>query len=826
MNIRSVIIVITIILAVGGGGFFYQNAGKKEANNDNKVIKKSVIQFIPFPTIISDTEGHKDNSLYDLLINKSYKLVSISDAEIKFDTSIVKLPFNLRGLVMHFMYDQENNRVNFNGHGFAKDSVQISGHYEVTNKNNISYNINIKDSDNSLGIKASYNPNETDNLNDGSVSGEFMFKSSDMFTFLDHKKISKLPKEDCEIALQGDFEIKDNKLTSKNLKVTSQDIDASFNFELLDNNKLKLYADLKTLNLDNIIAKTNTKKFANFATYGFIANIVNLDMDTEIKAQKIIYNKLDLASFKLKAGCIEKGCKLDTLSFTLPEGASFSSKGAVTKNKFRPIYKGDFSLRNSNYDSLTSFLGLSKLDKANSKISMSSAVTISPGLLMLEKLELQEEDSALSANSLKYSFYNENNSVLNADVKINNVKDNAILINSILQNNFLAKSMEPNYSDVLKNHKKTSDIIDATLTFSGLSYKDKKINDLSFTYMSYPDFFAVQDIMSKDDNFDLLGDFSVDLKPEKPYLKVVFKGNKIDIGLFNYLVGSRFYKYYTYSDNQEANDQSLNNQKKKTEHRFSVFRFNEFDGQIRVKVKNDDTQSISSIDCQASIDKGNLNIQPCNIGAFGGKFNIENGVIKLGKDLSYEGKYNWKDVDVNLLINSLRKNFYPKLFITGNGRVNLSGHKASHGNSVEEFISNADAKFNLKSTNRVHINNLNISSIINTYGNPKIKNKKPTTKATKDKKQTAHKFLNENMTIFKQLGGDFVIDQGMVKSNNFYFVTQDNIHGQTVIDYDLLSEQIKGMLSLAYLKNNEKIDGFNLSFSGKTNNLKVRLGAN
>ena len=80
--------------------------------------KSSVIQLVPLPNVISNSEGRKDNRLQALLIDKTPNTVTITNAEIHGSEAVLRLPFDLKGLSMRFSYDQVLNRVNFDGHNF------------------------------------------------------------------------------------------------------------------------------------------------------------------------------------------------------------------------------------------------------------------------------------------------------------------------------------------------------------------------------------------------------------------------------------------------------------------------------------------------------------------------------------------------------------------------------------------------------------------------------------------------------------------------------------------------------------------------------------
>lgn len=827
MKFRSIFIILTIISTLCLSFlYYYKDYNKNTTDSKSQIIKKSVIQFVPFPTIISDSEGHRDNSLYDILISKSSKDISISDAEIKFDTSMVKLPFDLTGLLMRFSYDPVNNRVNFEGKNFFENSLTISGYYEVTSKNAINYDINIEDNFNSMKIQASYNPNESDNLNEGLIEGKFKFQSSNMFSFLDPKQAlfaNNFNSKKQSMIIEGDFEIKDNKLSSKKLRCHSDNLDATFNFDLIDENKLKMKVYIDYVDIDSIGAQINRANFSDFLTYEVIMDILNFDLDLEVKAKEVLYNKTKLNSFLLKVACgNNKDAKIDELSFKTSENTIFTTKGIVSKNQFRPLYKGEVNLQKITYNDFMNLFDLSRVnnfvnqgsDNNKTTISLDTKITLSPSLVVLENFQLYEGKTKLSSDFLKFSSYNINNSVLNGNVKIENLSDNVPFINLLMQNNFLSDAKNQQFLSIRRNHY---NIVDGKVSFIGLNYGSKKIEDISFNYINHYHLLGIQNLVSSSKIFDLSGDFLINLIPQTPNLNATIRGDHVDIDLLNRIVMKHFFGYNLKSNDDDNNKTSYANND------FAVFRFNEFDGKIRVNVQDNNADSLQFIDCRISLEKEKTELKTCSFGLFGGKFRLENAIVNLRDNVSYEGKFQWENVDLQKFTNFANKAIFKSSGMKGTGRLNISGYQSSYGKNINDLIANADSKFNIKSAGLLKFDNFDITSLVRTYGYPIIRDKKTLIDA--NHKVAMYTNMHKGATLFKQFEADFVLDNGIVKSNNLRFITQDNIHGQTLFDYEILSDQMKGMMSIAYLKKSEKIDGFNISFNGKANNLKVSLGS-
>ncbi len=168
------VFIVLLIISIGTFGYYKRHASAEKSLND---AQKTTIQLMPLPTIVRDVDGTKDNSLYNLLINKDGQhKIDLKHASIDISKGLQNITwFDLKDLHITFEYDVKNERVNFLGRNSEMD---LSGHYEITNKNNIRYAVHIAAGDSQIDIDALYNPNDSEDVSNGLVIGKFELKSN------------------------------------------------------------------------------------------------------------------------------------------------------------------------------------------------------------------------------------------------------------------------------------------------------------------------------------------------------------------------------------------------------------------------------------------------------------------------------------------------------------------------------------------------------------------------------------------------------------------------------------------------------------------------
>lgn len=817
MNIRQVIAIFISLVAIVIASYytFFNKSLEKSAPE----VKASIIELLPFPTIISNADGHKDSSLYDLLINKSDNAIFIKNVDVQLD-NISFLPFEMKKLSVSFSYDKANNRVNFNGSEVEKGTTKIEGRYEITTKNNVSYDINISNSTDSLNVKAIYTPPTSTQMTDGSVSGQFIFKSENIFEslkktnfyfFNSSNNTNKYP-----ATLEGDFSFTEGKLTVSRLNIVSDDMNMDFDIEDIQASKFKVKANIANLNIDNLMRIIKDDRVSSYLIYSAVTNLLNFDIEARVKAEKIVYNNLDIAAADLNLISQNKEISLKNLTFILPDHTSFNTSGVITKNKFRAMYKGNISIKNGTYEAMAGILKLPNIQGAHSKIALSTNITLGKSILLLNNLEIMENDSTLSTDTLKLLSYDNDTYLLDSKIKIDKFNDKSHFIKGLISKyNVLNNLSDHNSVKEIVALKNKKYLINVGLNFDNISYNKKNISNLYLKYSVSPKSIALENITSSDENFKILGGISINLDNDKPHLDVEFNGDSVDIELFNEIIGRQFYN--SYSDLSKSKNKA---------HKFNVFRFDLFDGKINLNLKGGKSELISSLYCKAAIKDGVINIEDCNIGALGGETSFEKMSIKLDKGLSYDAEYLAKNLSVDKVMKFAKYFIHTKTPIkfTGTGKVDIKGNAKSSGDSFEDIVNNAVGKFNAKSVSDITINNLDLYSVISTYGNPANANLKNQSN-NKNQKTTSTK-PGSVFTTFKKVSGEFFVDSGGVRTEDFNFITNDNIRGQSSFYYSILDEKIKGLLSLVYLSNSRKIDGFNLSFSGDVGDISIKLGAN
>lgn len=824
MSFRSIfIILLTFGLAIFAFAFFFSDKTYdmqiSQKNNQNKTI----IQFTPLPTMVSNHEGVKDNSLYNLLINKVSSVIKIKNADFQFDTLINHLPLKLENLNIEFSYSESENRVNFNGNGVLNKDTKVHGYYEITNKNNVKYNINITKLSQSLQMELIYNPNETDNLNDGIIDGQFVFIDNTEDLFFGSA-------DGGSITISSSFTI-DNKssMSMQNLNVKSDNISAKLKLDIVDSSpKAKVDLFIQELNIEN---KFELNKLLLGA---IMSKVIDFDADINLVGENNIkYKDKDLHNLKVKASSENKKMHLEGLSFSTANETNISIIGDITRNNFRPSFKGKISAKNIHMKDIDDRYTSEKSAGAttHSSASMDSDIWMSVSALLMENLVIRDNESSLSSDNIKFYMHNKEMVVESKKIMINDYNKDASLISWVLGDH------KPNVKftsvGALVGYLQSSNSINANIEFNNLTNNAEEINNISFQYTKHHGDLSIKDITSTDAEFNITGDINVILNGSVPHLNVNLSGSNLNMVAIKKLL---------FDDTLDNNSKS------------GIFDVNLLgvNGDINIDINGKGDNLLSAINCKSTMNEGNINLKNCELGMLGGKLNILEGHLTLGNELMYSAKYESSNMQLKntidfvgaYLYNSMKSSQNTKK-LSGSGTFNISGYEESHGINAGEIISNAKGDFNIKSVGDASIENFDIYSVVNTYGNPggSASGSAPTI-AVVGKKQAQGDSLNKKKlntekskttkntkitmpSIVTKFYGNFTANNGIITTEDFHFSTKDNIQGIVNMSYNMIDKKLDSVISLAYLKkNNKKADGFNLSVSGDINNLKTKLGVN
>ena len=131
MNFRPLYTLITsfCLATVLVIGLYYYG---QDPNNEHipSNTKHTVVQLLPKPIILNGSQNTslKNDSLEKLLKSKSTKIISLPDTDLDFSNIISTLPFDLNKISLHFHYNKNEDRVDFDGQSNHRyKSIEVSG---------------------------------------------------------------------------------------------------------------------------------------------------------------------------------------------------------------------------------------------------------------------------------------------------------------------------------------------------------------------------------------------------------------------------------------------------------------------------------------------------------------------------------------------------------------------------------------------------------------------------------------------------------------------------------------------------------------------------
>ena len=792
MNIKSKIIVLSACIAVICGlGFWVLQIDKLKQKRFVTKEKPVSIQLIPLPMIV-DGAAHKDSRLYELLVDKKAAQVTLANVDLDIESIFMMTPSGLKNLSICFTFNKETNRVEFHGQSNNLKHLKISGHYELTSKNNIRYYINIHDKYKIWAIDATYAPAYRDNEleHEEVVTGKFSLEAPDLlkaaYDFDNHSILPEWP-----LALQASFVKKENFLNIKNLYLKANKLEASINAKVKDKN-LILDVALNDVNLDKIFSYISEAEMDRALSVVF-KKISLLNVKGNLNCSRATFNGVKLQSVSVAFSQKEKtknNLEISKLKFSFPDDSIFNSSGKMSRVGVNFVIGGSFNVSDVNANILAKILGIKNYtDK--SLVSLSSKFKLAPRYVKLKGFKVKENATVVTGD-LSFSKYI-SSKMLTGDIEISNYSTELpSFVQFILHRNLLlSNTRNLNYEISLEQNKKEKFLKDIALKFLDLKTTAGVVKKISTRYIETPNSIELEHFKAEDPKFNVTGSIGFRTTKIAPDLSMKFEGDRVNMVIFNDII----LKPLMYQTNHNNKIGGL----------FAMPRFNLATGNVSIHLKNPDKNAyLSKVDCKARLGKQTFVLNNCIINLFDGQANL-NGKFGLGKNLEYDIRFSHKNVNMNKFVSWLLDE---NKKITGKGNADIKGNFSASGFSTsDEMINGLNGSLEFQS-DQISLTDINVKSLAFKYG--KIKN--------------IAKAGQRGKTIFNNVRGVFDLVNGKIKSRDLSFITKDNIHGKTNLSYKLADKNMDGILSLAYFDRVGKIDGFNITFYGNVKNLNTKLG--
>ncbi len=815
---RRLIVISVIILAILGGSFYFFANSTKHSSHIGKGKQGETIEFMPFPVIISNDTGKKDNILYEALINKSEKIITISNGSLDLSGVLSKQNLVYNNLFVNFKYNPQDEKVDFQGYTANNGKeIQINGSYGFNTQKQIEFDINVKSDLFTSKINAIFSPS-SQNVDDGVYTGSFSVESNDFWNsvniFSTAQNIFDIEfKKDYSANIVGDFEIKNKFLSVKDVKFSSDAIDFALSYEQAsaEEETDNMTLDISKLNFADIVISNNgesLRKVRNVLAYMFGDQDIFGPVSGVITAPEIKFDdSTEINDFALTYSCdVKNKVKIDNVSFRMGDDNVIKSTGVLASNNYRPSYQGTVKYE------IKSPIKLNKIAKIfdgyKDEISgvIEADIILTPVMINLKNYKISGGKVASEGN-VRFSYYGNNFKSVYSDIKISNLgsaeksEDLANVIDHF--SSYYDQDKNETLARSLMNFKKFHSIYDMNITLENSDIFGQSFDNAQARIVLRTNNFNIHDIKVNSNSSDLRGQFGVNVEGAKPYLTWKMQGD--------YLNGEKILNFLNIKS-IEANESSETNviasSGNGTNYNLpnkdiKAINLQGFDGYINFDFKKVAFQNTELGDFffDAVIKDELMKVRKLNMTIYDGYLQSLGNVTF--NPLAFNMAYSYSGGNIAMIAEKL---FDSKRF---SGGLNMTGNIYGKGYDTHELIKNLGGSFSFK-TNKLLVNKFNIKSLLATYG----------TNVSDD----FNAKVSKGSTMFNSFVGKASFDNGYLKMKNAVFATKHS-DGKLSSEVNLINGDQNSMVSFAFIDKKGKVDGFNISFTGPLAEPKISLGA-
>jgi uncharacterized protein involved in outer membrane biogenesis len=517
------------------------------------------------------------------------------------------------------------------------------------------------------------------------------------------------------IVLNGKVLISDKKIVSPKAKITGSGLEGYAKLSLAFGNTptFETLFDFKSVDLDSLFVDSSGRKASNrMSGYGYDKKIdgklinfdrvgdVNVTFTLDVGKLKVNEEIVKDLSFDFQIN--EGDFTINELSMVLPGDLDVKLYDAVNTVKETVTIYGRLKVVGKKANETMKWLGFAKhveLKNEAEKIAFKSLIKITPKIIYLTKI-----GGTLGSGSLKGEV------ALRVESKFDFAAN--IVANGLQLADFKTPAMNENLQDLLTSSEKVGYIakykwlrkFDSNavirLDISDSKYNEKKFNNVSAKIGIIRAKISAEEINLDTEIANFTGNASLDVRALKPLLEISLEGTKFDVNQV---------RDFIFGEKKQENSEEVNTAiaKKWSKDKFNLFRFDKFNGSIKLEFDELICKDLRFVDFDLS---SRLHDESLYFDNFAGKifdgdliFRGNLGFAPEGPKLSMSYGFNNFVIERAIKLLTPNDNFF--------GRASISGSLFTKGDSPYEWARNINSNVALAARG-VDIKGVNWKEII------------------------------------------------------------------------------------------------------------------
>ncbi len=676
---------------------------KEEGKLDLEEIKVyfSFWSLIKFSPQISKLE------ILDAKIYADSKMLNIYDHEELIDKFFkYKLQnLNLHVTNLHIINKQDYSILNFSYCSLKKENLSSNYIFNTTSNelgiisgsinksdNIVNFSFDIDNKDYNYRLSQVYKESKLD-----SGSGEYNIKNLAlaMYNILpDLSHIFNKFNQTSVVNIKFNISNSEDVVELKDIAVESPFITGGGNISIAknDNTTSTINLNFSKIDLNSIVSANTPVTFSPASSnirFIFADKLLklNIAIDEVILSDNNTWEKVAFTA-SLSNGTL----KIDECSGSIKPGGEFKLLGNVTQNSIRSLFDGQIYLQHNDLNSLLNIVGFADITVKDAiPFTLSSELKLTLIDLSFKDFFLKTDNLSLSGNFFgkfiaQTPHFNTTLNISSLDLTGSSYPIISPLIEFVQG---LTKDMKSlDYPGKFIPIRTNPYLINLDILINGVKYNDKIFDKINLLAKISPASIKISNLDFKTNNSYLSTSWSLDASSVLPSLTVEIKDGSLSTDLLSpaKLLDLR---------NELVNDYSLDKVTLQIYGNLSSLSLND------VVFKN----------IKFYVENNNNLLQFNNIEAelLGGKLQGSGNILLNPYSLNFVYALNMIDLDkVSVLL--------PKMFVTSEGEISISGSLSTHGNTLKNQLYNLTSKSQF-AINIITVNNFNIDSFIQKINN-------------------------------------------------------------------------------------------------------------
>lgn len=575
--------------------------------------------------------------------------------------------------------------------------------------------------------------------------------------------------------INTDIKINSDELLLINLKLSSNYIsnfsgEVRYNF----NNEQSLQSDITidSINFDKAAIKNNKNDLKDTSLEKFVKDFLvafNFDIPDDLrgnvnfKLKEIVYNNKKVNDVNLTSHFIDKKIVFDTITLNLPGSSTLTLKGDFTHNQIRPKFEGEIELAILDIDSFNKWLNLNFIktdDKTYKIINLAAKINIIPRNIWLSDLTINwNQLNASGKVSVKHTGQRALSitSELNID-QLNS--DDTEFVKSF--DNFIGQLYAYDYDrSGDKFYQITNDFnwlrnfpihLDSDLTIDKFIFKGMNFSNFVLNTTTSSNNFIVRNIQFDHPDASLNANLSLITSSIAPNITTNFNISYLTQDFIEKVMPT---KDYLIAYQSQAVKLDPENTQSVIIGGANFFNLNSVTGNVKLKAKSLKFQDLllKNVNIEASAQDGLISIPEINVDLFNGNLQSATNIAIYSLIPSYSVAFAYNNFMLKDFLN------YYGGYNSLDGYASMNGNVITKGPDVDSLYANIAAQINFLGK-RVVWNGFNIGEIVNLSEY----------KATLiEKSNKLELYSKSGQSLFDNLEGKIVIDQGLASLEDFKF---------------------------------------------------------